>query len=98
MIGQFVDPGNWLTTERLGALTASMTPSSAGLIDAQARSVGLLNSQVRAQAYTLASSDAFLLIACVITGYLLLLVFVKPSTINLRQAGKDVPDRLAFAA
>jgi DHA2 family multidrug resistance protein len=88
LIGQYVDPGSWLTTERLGALTTAVSPSSAGLGDAQARSVGLLSAQVRAQAYTLASSDAFLLIAWAIVGYLILLVFLRPSTINLREAGK----------
>jgi DHA2 family multidrug resistance protein len=87
MIGQHVDAGNWLTTERLGSLAAAVAPSSAGQSDAQARSVGLLSAQVRAQAYTLASSDAFMLIACAIVGYLFLLVFLRPSTINLRHAG-----------
>jgi DHA2 family multidrug resistance protein len=88
LLGQYVDPGNWLTVERLNALGASLTPSSAGVSDAQARSVGLLSAQVRAQAYTLACSDAFMLIAWAIVGYLVLLVFLRPSTINLRQAGK----------
>jgi DHA2 family multidrug resistance protein len=87
LLGQYVDAGNWQTTDRLNALTAALTPSSAGLSDAQARAVGLLSAQVRAQAYTLASSDAFMLIAWAIVGYLLLLVFLRPSTINLRKAG-----------
>ena len=87
LIGQNVDAGNWLTTERLGSLTAAVAPSSAGQSDAQALSIGLLNGQVRAQAYTLASSDAFLLIAWVVVAYLFLLVFLHPSTINLREAG-----------
>jgi DHA2 family multidrug resistance protein len=88
LLGQHVDAGNWLTTERLGALSAAMAPSSAGLAEAQARSVGLLSAQVRAQAYTLAASDAFMLIAWSIVAYLLLLVFLRRSTINLRQLGK----------
>lgn len=88
LLGQYVDPGNWLTVERLNALGAALTPSSVSVSDAQARSIGLLSAQVRAQAYTLASSDAFMLIAWAIIGYLVLLVFLRPSTINLRQAGK----------
>jgi len=88
LLGQNVDLGNWLTVERLNGLTSALTPSSAGASDAQARSVGLLSAQVRAQAYTLASSDAFMLIAWAIVGYLILLVFLRPSAINLRQAGK----------
>jgi DHA2 family multidrug resistance protein len=87
MLGQHVDAGNWLTTERLGSLAAAVGPSSAGLSDAQARSVGLLSAQVRAQAYTLATSDAFMLIAWAVVGYLVLLLFLRPSTINLRHVG-----------
>jgi DHA2 family multidrug resistance protein len=86
LLGQHVDAGNWLTTDRLGALSDAVAPSSAG--DAQARSIGLLSSQVRAQAYTLASSDAFLLIAWAIVGYLILLLFLRPSGIDLRHAGE----------
>lgn len=88
LLGQYVDPGNWLTVERLNALGAALTPSSASMSDAQARSVGLLSAQVRVQSYTLASADAFMLIAWAIVGYLVLLVFLRPSTINLRQGGK----------
>jgi DHA2 family multidrug resistance protein len=87
MIGQYVDPGNWLTAERLGGLTAALTPASAGPGDAQARSIGLLSAQVKAQAYTLATSDNFMLIAWVIIGYLILLTFLRPSRISLRNAG-----------
>jgi len=88
LLGQHVDVGGWLTTERLGGLAAAVTQGSAGLEEAQARSAGLLSLQVRAQAYTLASADAFLLIAWYIAVYLLLLVFLRRSTIDLRSAGK----------
>lgn len=84
LLGQYVDPGNWMTAERLRGLAAALTPFSTGADEAQARSAALLSSQVRAQAFTLAFSDAFLLIAWAIAGYLLLLVFLRPSTINLR--------------
>jgi DHA2 family multidrug resistance protein len=84
LLGLNVDPGSWLTTERLGGLTAALASSSSGLQEAQARSVGLLSSQVRAQAYTMACSDAFLLIAWAVVGYLVLLLFLRPGTISLR--------------
>jgi MFS transporter, DHA2 family, multidrug resistance protein len=77
-----------LTVQRLKGMSAALTPPSASASEAQARAVALLNSQVRAQAYTLASSDAFMLIAWAIVVYLVLLVFLRPSLINLRQAGK----------
>jgi DHA2 family multidrug resistance protein len=87
-LGLSVDAGNWITTERLGGLGAAMGPLSSGAAEAQARSAALLAGQVKAQAFTLASSDAFLLIAWAIAGYLLLLVLLRPSTISLRGQGK----------
>jgi len=84
MLGQNVDPGNWMTAERLRGMAAALTPFSAGPEEAQARSAALLAGQVRAQAFTLAYADAFLLMAWAIAGYLLLMVFLRPSTISLR--------------
>jgi DHA2 family multidrug resistance protein len=89
LLGLSVDSGNWITTERLGGLGAAMWPLSSGAEEAQARSAALLAGQVKVQAFTMASSDAFLLIAWTIAGYLLLLVFLRPSTISLRGQGKS---------
>jgi DHA2 family multidrug resistance protein len=88
LMGLNVDPGNWITAERLHGLAAALTPFSAEADEAQARSAALLAGQVKAQAFTLAYSDAFLLIAWAIAGYLLLLVFLRPSTISLRHPEK----------
>ncbi len=88
MIGQHVDPGNWITAERLHGMAAALAPFSAGPEEAQARSAAILAGQVKAQAFTLAYSDAFLLIAWAITAYLLLAVFLRPSTISLRHQEK----------
>jgi DHA2 family multidrug resistance protein len=88
ILGLNVDTGSWLAGERLGNLGAFLGPSSAGAVEAQARSVVLLGSQVRAQAFTLAYSDGFLLIAGTISAYLILLAFLRPSTIDLRRMGK----------
>jgi DHA2 family multidrug resistance protein len=84
LIGQYVDAGNWQVAERLHGLAAAVTPMSAGADEAQARAAAILAGQVRAQAYTLAFSDAFLLIAWIIVAYLLLAVFLRPSAISLR--------------
>ncbi len=88
MIGQHVDLGNWITDERLRGVALSLAPSSTGLEEAQARSTAILSAQVRAQALSIAYSDAFLLIAWAIAGYLILLVFLRPSTISLRPKEK----------
>lgn len=88
MLGQHVDAGNWLTDERLRGVALALAPASAGLEEAQARSAAILSSQVRAQALSLSYSDAFLLIAWTIAGFLILLVFLRPSTISLRPQEK----------
>ena len=89
LIGQYVDGGDWQVAERLRGLAASVASISAGPDEAQARSAAILAGQVRAQAYTLAFSDAFLLIAWVIVAYLLLAIFLRPSTISLRHMEKS---------
>jgi DHA2 family multidrug resistance protein len=90
LLGQNVEAGNWLVTERLTSLGAAVAPNSGGAAEAQARGIALLNGQVRAQAYSLESSDAFLLLAWSIAAYLLLLTFLRRSTIDIRNAGKAV--------
>jgi DHA2 family multidrug resistance protein len=84
LIGQYVDAGNWQVAERLHGLAAAVAPMSAGADEAQARAGAILAGQVRAQAFTMAFSDAFLLIGWIIVAYLLLAVFLRPSTISLR--------------
>jgi DHA2 family multidrug resistance protein len=84
LIGQYVDSGNWIAAERFNGMAAALTPFSAGSEEAQARSATLLAGQVRAQAFTLAYSDALLLIAWVIVAYLILTVFMRRNTISLR--------------
>jgi DHA2 family multidrug resistance protein len=69
-------------------MAAALAPSSTGSEEAYARSAALLAGQVKAQAFTLAYSDAFLLIAWAIAAYLTLLVFLRPSVISLRQPEK----------
>jgi len=78
LIGLHVETGNWLTDERLRLLTGGVSSNSAGMDEAQQRSAALLNAQVRQQAYTLAYMDAFLLIAWVCVGIILLIAFLKP--------------------
>jgi hypothetical protein len=65
-----------------------LNPFSARAEEAQARAAAILAGQVKAQAFTLACSDALLLIAWAIAGYLLLLVLMRPSTISLRHPEK----------
>ena len=63
LLGLHVQLGNWLTDERLRMLAAGLLPGSSGPDEAQNRAAGILSRQVQAQAYTLAVSDGFVVIA-----------------------------------
>ncbi len=82
LLGLHVQAGSWLTEERLRMLTGGLLPGSAGPEGAQERAVGLLNQQVRAQAYTLATADGFILIGWVVVAYLLLMLLLRPGKIS----------------
>jgi DHA2 family multidrug resistance protein len=77
-LGLNVQTGSWLTDERLRMLTGGMLPSSTGLDEAQNRAVDILGQQVRAQAYTLASADGFILIGWMVVAYLILMLLLRP--------------------
>jgi MFS transporter, DHA2 family, multidrug resistance protein len=84
MLGLHVDVGSWLSGERLRMLTGALLPGSTGLVEAQERAAEILNQQVRAQAYTLASADAFILIGWMVVAYLLLMLFLRPNKISFK--------------
>jgi MFS transporter, DHA2 family, multidrug resistance protein len=84
LLGLHVEVGNWLTDERVRMLSAGLFPGSAGPEEAQHRAVGILGQQVRAQAYTLAIADAFILISWMVVAYLMLMLFLKPGKISYK--------------
>jgi DHA2 family multidrug resistance protein len=88
LLGLRVQAGSWLTEERLRALSGRVLPDSTGPEDAQYRAVGLLNQQVRAQAYTLATADGFILIGWIVVAYLLLMLFLRPAKISFKDLRK----------
>jgi DHA2 family multidrug resistance protein len=84
LLGLHVDLGSWLTDERVRMLSAGLFPGSAGPEEAQQRAVGILSQQVRAQAYTLATADGFVLIAWAAVAYLLLMLFLRPGKVTYK--------------
>jgi DHA2 family multidrug resistance protein len=84
LLGLNVQVGSWLTDERLHMLTAGLLPASSGPDEAQSCAVGILSQQVKAQAYTLAISDGFVLIGWMVVIYLLLMLFLRPGKINFQ--------------
>ena len=84
LVGLQVDAGDWLTGERIRMLTAALLPASSGPEEAQSRAVGLLSEQVRAQAYTMAVADGFVLIGWMVVVYLMLMLFLRPPKLSFK--------------
>jgi DHA2 family multidrug resistance protein len=85
LLGLHVDAGDWLTDQRIRILTAALLPASSGPEEAQSRAVGLLSEQVRAQAYTMAVADGFILIGWMVVVYLLLMLFLRPAKLSFKE-------------
>jgi MFS transporter, DHA2 family, multidrug resistance protein len=88
LLGLHVEAGSWLTDERLRILTGGMLSASAGPDEAQYRAAAILSQQVRAQAYTMATADGFLLVGWMVVAYLLLMLFLRPARISYRELRK----------
>ena len=88
LLGLHVQAGNWLTDERLRVLSAGLFSPSTGSSEAQARAVGILGQQVRAQAYTMAISDGFIVIGWMAVGCLLLLLLLKQAKFSYQDLRK----------
>ena len=88
--------GSWLTDERMRMLTAGLLPASAGPEEAQYRAVGILGQQVRAQAYTMAIADGFILIGWMVVAYLLLMLLPAARQAQLQGLEEHAMNRKAF--
>jgi DHA2 family multidrug resistance protein len=88
LLGLNVQAGAWLTDERVRALSGGLLPQSTGPEEAQNRALEILGRQVRAQAYTMAVADGFILIGWMSAAYLLLMLFLRPSKFSYRDLRK----------
>ena len=79
LLGLHVPAGGWLTGQRLRTLGGGLLAGSSGPEQAQYRAIGILSQQVRAQAFTLATSDGFILVGWMVVAYLLLMLFLRPA-------------------
>ena len=84
LLGLHVQVGNWLTDDRLKALAVGVFPGSTGLEESRDRAVQILSEQVRAQAYTMAIADAFILIGWMVVAYLLVMLLLRPGRISYK--------------
>jgi MFS transporter, DHA2 family, multidrug resistance protein len=88
LLGLHVQLGNWSTDERLQMLAAGLLPGSSGPDEAQSRAAGILSRQVQAQAYTLAVSDGFVVIAWMVVAYLMLMLCLRPAKYSYKDLRK----------
>jgi DHA2 family multidrug resistance protein len=88
LLGLHVQAGDWLTDQRLRMLSSGLQPESAGPEEAQGRALEILSRQVRAQAYTMAIADGFVLIGWLIAVYLVLMLFLRPGKFSYRDLRK----------
>jgi len=88
LLGLHLEAGDWLTDQRLRLLTGGLLPQSAGTEEAQQRALEILSRQIRAQAYTMAVADAFILIGWMTAVYLLLMPFLRPGRLSYRDLRK----------
>jgi DHA2 family multidrug resistance protein len=88
ILGLHVQAGSWLTDERVRALSAGLSSPSTGSDEAQSRAIDILGQQVRAQAYTMAISDGFVVIGWIVVLYLLLLLLLKRAKFSYQDLRK----------
>jgi DHA2 family multidrug resistance protein len=88
LLGLNVRTGDWLTDARLRLLSAGLASKSAGLEEAHDRALDILGRQIRAQAYTMAIADGFILIGWTAAAYLLLMLFLRPGKFSYRDLRK----------
>jgi MFS transporter, DHA2 family, multidrug resistance protein len=86
ILGLGVQLGDAATRERLLSLSAAMHPRSAGSNMAIGRASEILDLQVRQQAFTLAITDGFTLIAWAAVGCLIVVACLSRVPIQFRQA------------
>ena len=85
MLGLGVQLGQYATDQRLLGLDAGMKSQSAGGQAAAGRAVEILGLQVKQQAFTLAITDSFLLIAWAVVCCLLVIACMAPVPTQYRQ-------------
>jgi MFS transporter, DHA2 family, multidrug resistance protein len=90
LIGLHVQLGDWSTEHAVRLLTAGLAAKSSDAAAAAGRAVGVIAGDVRVQAYTLALSDAFHLMAWMSVAMLIVLATLRRFPLNFRElAGRS---------
>lgn len=85
LLGLQVQSGEWITESTVRHLTAGLAAKSSGLLGAAGRALGIIDSKLRLQAYSLTFIDAFHLVAWTCAGMLLVTAVLRKSPLNFSQ-------------
>jgi DHA2 family multidrug resistance protein len=85
LLGLEVKSGSWVTDGTLHRLAAGLSAKSSGAAAAAGRALGLVDSKLRLQAYSLTFIDAFHLIAWLCAFALVLTAFLRKSPLSFGQ-------------
>jgi DHA2 family multidrug resistance protein len=85
LLGLHVQSGNWLTDGSLHGLAAGLSGRSNGVAAATGRALGVLDSKLRLQAYSLTFIDAFHLVAWACAVMLFVTAVLRRSPLSFRQ-------------
>ena len=88
ILGLGVHLGDPATRQRLLGLSAAMLDHSSGLTAATGRAAEILGLQVKQQAFTLAITDSFMLVACSVVCCLIVIACMAPVPTQYRQIVK----------
>lgn len=84
LLGLRIQTGSWITGERLTVLTTSLLHRFGNPTEAGYRAAGVIGGEVRGQAYTMATGDAFILLGWAVVAYLLLMLLLRPAKISFK--------------
>jgi DHA2 family multidrug resistance protein len=85
LLGLHVQSGEWMTDATLHRLAAGLAAKSNGIVGASGRALGIIDSKLRLQAYSLTFIDAFHLVAWACVGMLLVTALLRKSPLSFAQ-------------
>jgi MFS transporter, DHA2 family, multidrug resistance protein len=85
LLGLQVQSGKWITEGTVRHLAAGLSAKSSGIVAASGRALGIIDSKLRLQAYSLTFIDAFHLIAWACVMMLLVTTVIRKSPVSFAQ-------------
>jgi hypothetical protein len=91
LLGLQVQSGTWITDSTVRHLAAGLASKSSGVLGTTGRAVGIIDSKLRLQAYSLTFIDAFHLVAWTCVVILLVTAVLRKAPLNFGQLASLQP-------